>query len=77
MTLTQARKYLKRAEKSGYVAYHSGIASMSDNGRKQFYGINIDGDGQEGRLFGRPKLIWDADQAEERFPSRRSKHKGA
>ena len=77
MTYTEAKKYLRRAERNGYVAYHSGIAHMVTgirNGREiGYYGINIDGDGQDGRLFGCPKLIWDAEQAEERFPARRRK----
>ena len=76
MTNTQAQKYLKRATKRGYVAYHSGIAHMVTGIKRGketgYYGINIDGDGHEGRLFGCPKLIWDARIAEEMFPARRS-----
>jgi len=71
MTLTQAKKYLKRALKNGYVAYHSGIVCMESNGRKSGYGINIDGDGHEGRYFGCPQIIWDAEHAEDKFPVKR------
>ena len=74
MTHTQARRYLARAERNGYVAYHKGIAHTVTgirNGRELgYYGINIDGDGHDGRLFGCPELIWDAEKAEERFPVR-------
>ena len=66
MTYTQAVKYLHRAERNGYVAYHSGICTMDGN-----YGINIDGDGHDGRLFGCPQIIWDVERAEEQFPARK------
>lgn len=74
MTYRQAQKYLRRAEARGYVAYHSGIVSMEiplqwgGNTTGYTYGINIDGDGHEGRLFGCPKIIWDVETAERLFP---------
>lgn len=80
MTLTEARKYLARAQKNGYVPYHTGIVSMETikQTRKKKgtevvkikinYGINIDGDGTEGRNFGCPIILWDAEKAEEKFP---------
>jgi len=67
MNYTQAIKYLKRACKRGFVAYHSGIVSDGDGD----YGINIDGDGRDGRLFGCPTIIWSPDSAEEKFPARK------
>lgn len=66
MTKKEAQKALKIAEKNGYVRYHSGIVTMED-GNKRYYGINIDGDGREGRLFGCPRIIWDMDYVKERF----------
>ena len=72
MNYTDAKKFLARAEKRGYVAYHSGIVCEED-GRKKRYGINIDGDGYDGRYFGCPIIIWDKDHAEEKFPARRIK----
>jgi len=76
MTYTQAKMYLRRAERSGYVAYHKGIVSMErkpwwGSPARYNYGINIDGDGCEGRLFGCPEIIWEAESAEEQFPPRR------
>lgn len=82
MTLTEAKKYLARALKSGYVRYHSGIASMEHQNSyykkgvqhtkvRYTYGINIDGDGHDGRYFGCPQIIWDAEQAEDKFPAKR------
>lgn len=68
MTYTQAVKYLKRAERSGYVAYHSGLV----NDGEAWYGINIDGDGHDGRNFGCPQIIWDIETAERMFPGRRT-----
>lgn len=71
MKYTEAKKYLKRALKNGYVAYHQGIVSMeTSRPGKYAYGINIDGDGHDGRYFGCPKIIWSAEDAEERFPAR-------
>ena len=72
MTYTQAKTYLRRATRNGYVPYHSGITHMvtgvSKSGREiGYYGINIDGDGHNGRNFGCPQIIWDKDYAEERF----------
>ena len=69
MTYTQAEKYLKRATKQGYAPYHSGSGIVNMDGG---YGINIDGDGHDGRLFGCPQIIWSADQAEEKFPANSS-----
>jgi hypothetical protein len=74
MNLKEARIYLRRATRRGYVPYHGGICRMI-TGRTRYgkevghYGINIDGDGHDGRLFGCPKLIWDADTAEDMFPA--------
>jgi hypothetical protein len=73
MNYTEAKRYLARAEKNGYVAYHSGIVHMvtgiSKSGKeKGYYGINIDGDGHDGRIFGCPKIIYSTEAAEERFP---------
>ena len=70
MNYTQARKYLARAERHGYVAYYSGICCI-EGSRKNTWGINVDGDGHDGRRFGRPQIIWDAEKAEELFPSSR------
>jgi hypothetical protein len=53
MTYTNAKRMLKAVCKKGYVQYHSGIVSMDGN-----YAINVDGDGQDGRYFGCPKIIW-------------------
>lgn len=53
MKYQKALQMLKAAEKRGYVAYHSGIVNMDGD-----YGINIDGDGHGGRLFGCPKILW-------------------
>jgi hypothetical protein len=76
MNYTEAIKYLKRAEARGYIRYHSGIVCQENNNRKwggpgNYYGINIDGDGKDGRLFGCPQIIWDAEQAEDMFPARK------
>jgi len=77
MTHTQAITYLNRAEKNGYVRYHSGIVRQdiilqwSGNTTGSTWGINIDGDGHDGRLFGCPCIIWDAETAEERFPTKK------
>lgn len=65
MTYGQAKKYLARASRNGYVAYHGGICCMDGS-----YGINIDGDGH-GRYFGCPQIIWGADRAEQMFPARK------
>ena len=76
MNYTEAKKYLARAEKNGYVAYYSGIVSeevksrWGENTTGYDYGINIDGDGHDGRYFGCPRIIWDAETAEEMFPTR-------
>lgn len=77
MNYTEAKKYLKRALRNGYVAYHSGIVSWKMETKKRLggnttghiYGINIDGDGHEGRYSGCPTIIWSAESAEERFPA--------
>ena len=66
MTHKEAEKYLKRSEKNGYVAYHSGLVTMDAD-----WGINIDGDGHDGRLFGCPKIIWSAEEAEKLFPTKK------
>lgn len=66
MTKREAQKALKMAERSGYVAYHGGIVVMEEN-NKRYYGINIDGDGRDSRLFGCPRLIWDFEYVQERF----------
>jgi hypothetical protein len=58
MTYSKANQMLMAAEKRGYVKYHSGIVSFEEGGRVTNYGINIDGDGHDGRLFGCPKIIW-------------------
>jgi hypothetical protein len=73
MTYTEAKKYLARAERNGYVAYHSGLVNNGETGRRATYGINIDGDGREGRYFGSPQIIWSAEQAERKFPARQYK----
>ena len=76
MNYTEAKKYLKRAENSGYVANRSGIvmqegqARWGGNTTGNSYGINIDGDGHDGRLFGCPRIIWDSETAENQFPAR-------
>jgi hypothetical protein len=76
MNYKQALMYLNRAEKRGYVAYHSGIVrediepSWGGNTTGSNWGINIDGDGHNGRYFGCPKIIWDVETAERMFPSR-------
>ncbi len=62
MTYKQATDWLKRAEKAGYVAYHQGVVKMDGD-----YGINIDGDGHNGRLFGCPEIIWSQENAVEFF----------
>jgi hypothetical protein len=58
MTYSKANQMLVAAEKRGYVKYHSGIVSFEENGKATNYGINIDGDGRDGRLFGCPKILW-------------------
>jgi hypothetical protein len=76
MNHTEAVKYLKRAENTGYVRYHSGLVMQETelrwggNTTGTFWGINIDGDGHDGRLFGCPQIIWDVETAENRFPTR-------
>lgn len=78
MTLTEAKKYLKRAERKGYVAYHSGLVMeevkprWGGNTTGSNWGINIDGDGHDGRYFGCPQIIWDSETAERIFPSKRN-----
>jgi len=77
MNYTQALKYLARAERSGYVKNYSGFVRQDTTPRwggnttGSFWGINIDGDGHNGRLFGCPEIIWDVEIAESRFPPRR------
>ena len=63
MTYTMAKKWLRKAERCGYVAYHKGIV-VDD---KKNYGINIDGDGHNGRNFGCPEIIWSVEHAEQFF----------
>jgi len=46
-----------------------------DDGKN--YGVNIDGDGRDGRLFGCPQIIWSAEQAEAKFPARKRKRRNA
>ena len=80
MNYTEAKKYLARAEKSGYVKMHSGFAAQEirprwgGNTTGKIYGINIDGDGTitngVRHLFGCPRVIWDAEDAEKMFPTR-------
>lgn len=62
MNYSTAKKWLARAEKRGYVAYHSGICCMDGD-----YGINIDGDGHNGRYFGYPKILWSTEQCNDFF----------
>jgi len=77
MNYTEAKKYLNRAENNGYVRNHSGIVMQEVKSRWGgnttgcFYGINIDGDGHNGRLFGCPRIIWDVETAESMFPARK------
>lgn len=73
MRKAEAKKYLDRACRNGYVPYHTGLVLSEGQGQKENWGINIDGDGREGRLFGCPKIIWDAGHAEEMFPARAKK----
>jgi hypothetical protein len=76
MNYTQAITFLKRAEKNGYVRYHSGLViedvktRWGGNTTGSNYGINIDGDGIS-HLFGCPKIIWSVEQAEEMFATRK------
>ena len=71
MNYTTAIKQLKRAERAGYVPVNSGIVIMEvakrfgGNTTGRVYGINIDGDGHDGRLFGCPKIIWSVEQIDE------------
>lgn len=58
MTHSKAKQMLAAAEKRGYVRYHQGIVCFWENGKAQNYGINIDGDGCDGRYFGCPKILW-------------------
>jgi hypothetical protein len=57
MTHEQAKKYLERATRRGYVACHSGIALQEEKNRwggniiGATWGINIDEDGHDGRAF--------------------------
>jgi hypothetical protein len=79
MTHSEAKKYLNRAENNGYVRYHNGIVTQETktkwggNTTGFICGINIDGDGHNGRLFGCPKIIWDTETAERMFPTRKYK----
>lgn len=73
MTNREATKYLKRAEKHGYVKYHSGFCTTEctkrygGNTSGLTWGINIDGNGID-NLFGCPQIIWSSEEAEEKFP---------
>jgi hypothetical protein len=77
MNYTEAKKYLNRAENNGYVRYHSGLVMTEEPVRRggnttgSSWGINIDGDGHNGRLFGCPQMIWDVETAERLFPARK------
>jgi len=72
MTYTKAKIYLARACRNGYVPYYNGIVCFEDRpGHINNHGINIDGDGHDGRDFGCPEIIWDEETAERRFPTRR------
>jgi len=57
MTYQMATRALKKAEKSGYTRYHSGIVSNTERNRQgrivTHYGINIDGN-----PFGCPATYW-------------------
>lgn len=66
MTFKQAQRWLRRAQRNGYVAYHKGIVYEEGRG----YGVNIDGDGREGRLFGNPEIFWTQDQIIDFFAAR-------
>lgn len=76
MTYTEAKKYLKRAVSRGYIPVNNGIVSMEiprrwgGNTTGHTYGINIDGDGRNNRYFGCPRIIWSANDAEEKFPAK-------
>lgn len=72
MTYKEAIMYLNRAQKNGYVPFHSGIIKM-ENGNKFNWGINIDVDGSKDRPFGVPTIIFDKETAEEMFPSTRKR----
>lgn len=68
MNYNQAKLALHKICKCGYVPYHRGIVCQEDsNGRVSIYGINIDGDGHDGRLFGCPQIIWDQEHFNEFF----------
>ncbi len=62
MTLKHAERWLKRVEKNGYVAYHDGLVEMNGS-----YGVNIDGSGHDGRLFGCPRIFWQQEDLVEFF----------
>ena len=75
MNLTDAKKYLKRAENSHFIKYHSGLVCQEvkikwgGNTTGLIWGINIDGDGSKNHPFGCPKMIWDIDNVKEMFPN--------
>lgn len=79
MNYSEAKKYLKRAEKNGHVKYHSGLCCteikkrFGGNTTGNNWGINIDGDGSKNHPFGCPKIIWDVETAERMFPTRKYK----
>jgi hypothetical protein len=77
MTLSQAKKYLARAIKTGYMAYNCGLGVIQETSKrgnyaKFTYGIHINGDGQEGRFFGL-KSIWKVEQVKEMFTAKKLK----
>lgn len=80
MNYTKAKMYLARAEKNGYTAYHSGLVKTEipvqwgGNTTGYVWGINIDGDGHNGRYFGCPQMIWSEEIAEDMFPRRKTKN---
>lgn len=62
MTKAQATKSLSSLTRAGYVAYHTGLIYHDDN---KTWGVNVDGDGHDGRLFGCPKTFWSIEKVEE------------
>ena len=79
MTKTQAIKYLHRAEKNGFIAYHHGLVThevesrYSGNTTGLYWGINIVCGEENRHMFSRAKIIWDADHAERIFPGKTQK----
>jgi len=78
MTYTKAKIWLRRAIRHGYVPVHGGIACFEgDRYNKDSYGVNIDGDGHNGRYFGCPHIVWYEEEAARRFPPRKYKKRRA